>query len=284
MKTDKKIAVFTVDLESFADTGCIQRLSIEVPDLLEGLDTCLELLDSLSIPATVFAVCSAAERSADTLRRAIANGSELALHGLTHTDPDLFSAEEFARRVEEGKKVLADRFGTEPIGFRAPYFHLNDEKRALLRELGFRYDSSCMASPFRGPGSFVSPQNGSPRRGVYREDGFYEFPLTCRRVTGVRYPISGGAYMRLAPGFFTRQILRTYLHTHSFYNYYLHPFELCGTAVPVPDGLSRAQRFYLRQGMETYPARLEKYLRMAKKSGYVFMTFRDFVDRLEDEL
>lgn len=36
------------------------------------------------------------------------------------------------------------------------------------------------------------------RPGIYRKGEFYEFSLSCQRLLGQNYPISGGGYVRLS--------------------------------------------------------------------------------------
>ena len=91
-----KYAVFTVDVEAFADTECLsssgQRIEV---DLMDGLDEYLSVLDECGIKSTMFTVGKLAPKIADRLRRHINNGHRLALHGYDHVAPMKLSVEQF---------------------------------------------------------------------------------------------------------------------------------------------------------------------------------------------
>ena len=74
MSGREKFAVFTIDVETFSDTGCLYEAGIRVAeDMLDGLDEYIRILERYGIKATMFTVCEAAQiardASADDLRR-----------------------------------------------------------------------------------------------------------------------------------------------------------------------------------------------------------------------
>ena len=92
----KKYAVFTMDVESFADTECISASSIRVDvDLMDGLDEYIRILDRHNIKSTLFTVGNLASKIADRLQPHICNGHTLALHNYEHVTPMSVSLERF---------------------------------------------------------------------------------------------------------------------------------------------------------------------------------------------
>lgn len=61
-----------------------------------------------------------------------------------------------------------------------------------VRALGFRYDSSRMDFPAaRHVKHLDMTSYRELRPGIYRKGEFYEFSLSCQRLLGQNYPISG---------------------------------------------------------------------------------------------
>ena len=59
----EKYAVFTIDVEDFADTECVAKSGQRVRrHMLDGLDIYIRLLEQYQIRATMFAVCRTALR------------------------------------------------------------------------------------------------------------------------------------------------------------------------------------------------------------------------------
>ena len=77
------------------------------------------------------------------------------------------------------------------------------------------------------------------RPGIFRKGDFYEFSLSCQRLFGQNYPISGGGYVRLSNWSFVLPLLRSYLREQDFYVFYLHPFELSRQRKPAETGEGR---------------------------------------------
>lgn len=91
------------------------------------------------------------------------------------------------------------------------------------------------------------------RPGIFRKGEFYEFSLSCQRLFGQNYPISGGGYMRLSNWSFVLPLLRSYLRENDFYVFYLHPFELSRQHQPELAGLKLYDQYYLHRGLADLP-------------------------------
>lgn len=280
---NKKYAVFTMDVETFADTECIQNLDMPVnTDLMDGLDEYIRILERYNIPSTLFALGDLAAPVTDRLRACVENGHDLALHGYHHTAPMTLSVEQFREQLRLAKKRMKELFGIEVAGFRAPCFSMDNARLEVLQELGFRYDSSHLNFPSARHTVHLDLHSYEPLRpGMFRKNGFYEFGLSKGRVMGAPFPVSGGGYVRLGPWFFAKPLLQKYIRNSDFYVFYLHPFELTRKKIPFVKGLKGYDQYYIRRGIRNYGKRIEQLIRMLQKQGYEFVTFDRLVQILE---
>lgn len=106
-----------------------------------GLARLLDSLRRSEIRATFFWPVFEAERCRALLERCLADGHEVASHGLAFEDHIGLGDREDAV-LEEAQARLAALCGTAPVGFRAPTGTLSARTIPILRRLGYRYDSS----------------------------------------------------------------------------------------------------------------------------------------------
>lgn len=252
--------------------------------MLDGLDIYIRLLEQYQIRATMFAVCRTALREQERVQRYVDRGHCLALHGLEHVPPCGMDDEHFRRATLAGKQQLEAAFHTQVSGYRAPCFGLDEEKLDIVRQLGFRYDSSPDGFSGRAPCE-TSGHDELPRAapGIYRKGEFYEFSLSCQRLFGQNYPISGGGYMRLSNWSFVLPLLRSYLREQDYYVFYLHPFELSRQHQPELAGLKLYDQYYLHRGLLTYRRKIEDIIRLLRAHGYRFVTFDELTERMENK-
>ncbi len=281
-----KYAVFTMDVETFADTECISASGVQVDvDLMDGLDEYLKILNRHGIKSTLFTVGDLAPRIADRLRPHLAEGHSLALHSYEHIAPMKVSLEQFREKTRRAKERLSQLFGVDITGFRAPCFSMDAERLDVLQELGFRYDSSHLDyKPARHTVKMNFNNFQQIRQNIFRKDGFYEFGLAKEKVFGRPFPISGGGYVRLSQWGFIKALINHYIHNHDYYVFYLHPFELTKEAVPYLKELKSYDRFYIRQGIRTYARRVEWIIQMLMKNGFEFVTFEQLVQVMDKEM
>ncbi|MCC6968437.1 MAG: polysaccharide deacetylase family protein [Nitrospira sp.] len=69
-------------------------------------------------------------------------GHKIACHSLTHRSLMRLSSMDKREEIASGKKVIEDVLGVECQGFRAPGYSIDYESLEILREVGYRYDSS----------------------------------------------------------------------------------------------------------------------------------------------
>jgi peptidoglycan/xylan/chitin deacetylase (PgdA/CDA1 family) len=124
-----------------------------------GLDRVLRLLDKHSIPATFFIPAVSLRLTPEMATKIKASGRhEFGIHGWIHemnmTLPDSAERALLARAVAEQMQIT----GIKPTGYRAPSWNFSPNTLNILRDMGFRYESSLMAddSPYE------ILQNGQP--------------------------------------------------------------------------------------------------------------------------
>lgn len=117
----------------------------------QGLGRVVRLLDRHKIPATFFipsVSLALAPAMADSIKRS--GRHEFGVHGWVHelntTLPDSAERALLTKAVGE----LTRMTGKRPMGYRAPSWNFSANTLSILRDLGFRYESSLMAddSPY----------------------------------------------------------------------------------------------------------------------------------------
>jgi peptidoglycan-N-acetylglucosamine deacetylase len=100
-------------------------------------------------PGTIFVIARDVERGAhELLRPLVERGFEVASHSYAHDYHMSRWAPAAAHEdLAQAKATLERTLGVAPVGFRAPGYHLSAAMLDGLEALGFRYDSSVLASP-----------------------------------------------------------------------------------------------------------------------------------------
>ena len=107
----------------------------------EGMPKLRHLLADEQVPATMFVTGEVARRHPRLLDGLVADGHEIGCHGDTHTSFDALGDEEAAREIRDSSAAL--RAHAEVVSFRAPYLRLPVRTLPLLRDAGYRIDSSA---------------------------------------------------------------------------------------------------------------------------------------------
>jgi polysaccharide deacetylase family protein (PEP-CTERM system associated) len=199
---------------------------------------------SLSIHCTFFVLGWLAERLPGLVREIAARGHEVASHGSSHRMCRPLTDAELRAELGGSKRLLEDITDAEVEGFRAPNFSVDDRVLALIREAGFRYDSSYTSFALHGRYGRIS-LNGD-RIGIARQvaEDFFELPVSNLSVgpcslkpqalspakrtgaAGFVLPWSGGAYFRLMPLRIFKLGIRSILKRDGAYLFYMHPWEV----------------------------------------------------------
>ena len=271
-----------MDVEAFTDTECVSASSEPISlDLLDGFDEYLKILDKYDIKSTLFTVGNLAPKITGRLEKAIASGHRLALHGQRHTPPLDIPVETFRAEIAEAKERLSNLFHTDISGFRAPCFSLDNARLNVLKDLGFKYDSSNIGfEKARHTTALDLTSYEDHGDGIFSDHGFFEFSLSKQKIFGVPFPISGGGYLRLSNWSFIKFHIKQYLLHNHYYVFYLHPFELTTQKIPTPKDLKSYDKYYLHAGIRTFGKHIEQLICMLQKSGFQFTTFEELHETL----
>lgn len=114
-----------------------------------GTPRLLEILAREGVKATFFTPGHTIDSYPDLCRRIVAEGHEIGHHGYFHESPVGLSEAEERAALEQGLEAM-DRCldGYRPTGYRSPGWDLSPNSPRLLKEYGFKYDSSMMAQDF----------------------------------------------------------------------------------------------------------------------------------------
>jgi peptidoglycan/xylan/chitin deacetylase (PgdA/CDA1 family) len=124
-----------------------------------GLDRVLRLLDKHNIPATFFIPSVSLAITPEMVTKIKASGRhEFGIHGWIHemnmTLPDSAERALLTKALAEVTQLT----GTKPTGYRAPSWNFSPNTLSILRDMGFRYESSLMADDR----PYEILQNGQP--------------------------------------------------------------------------------------------------------------------------
>jgi polysaccharide deacetylase family protein (PEP-CTERM system associated) len=253
--------VLTIDLEDWpvAVLGPEQEVTNRV---LDNTRRVLQILRWHGVSATFFVLTCVAERFPELIREVHAAGHEIASHGHSHKLVTAMSPDEFREDVQRSIDVLHKVVGERPIGYRAPAFSIARSTRwagPILSELGFKYSSSIF--PISHPRYGISD---APRRiHRWKECGLLECPPATVRLAGRNWPVAGGGYFRLMPGWMARRAVSRFRREGAPAVLYLHPYEFdvggvgahATAGVRVPFGLRISQGLF-RSRMENRLHRL----------------------------
>jgi polysaccharide deacetylase family protein (PEP-CTERM system associated) len=273
--------VFTVDLEDwfhFEFGGFSVPFSSwgEMEGRVErGADQLLQLLDNHHSTATFFVLGWIAEKYPALIKKIADSGHEIGCHTYCHhlinkTEPASFRAD-----LNKAKKILQDVSGQAIVGFRAPYFSIDQTSEwafEILSEEGFLYDSSIFPAK-RMIGGCPSGQT-TPYLMHSNAGDLYEMPITVVEFLGKRFTMFGGGYFRLLPLCLVSAGIKRLNKKGIPVNFYIHPHDL-------DDGQPRAQMdpfscFRRYVGLSKTGAKLNRML-AAHRFGTLEHYFRQFV-------
>jgi len=186
----------------------------------------LHLLREAGVRATMFVLGKFAETFPSVVREIHAEGHEIACHGYGHIEIFKQSRQEFAKDVQRSKDILEQLLGERIKGYRAPDFSIvHDTLWALevLAEAGFDYDSSIF--PVRRARYGIPDWPAAPVSvRLTGHKSIVEVPIATVRYMGKNWPVGGGGYHRLLPGFVSRYFAKNVMASAPFI-FYCHPYE-----------------------------------------------------------
>jgi polysaccharide deacetylase family protein (PEP-CTERM system associated) len=259
--------LLSFDIEGFIEAShdSMHVPSKYVSDELEREEIHVNTVEILNVLAetdqkATFFVLGRIARDMPSLVRDIAGaGHELACHSLYHRRLFLFSPNEVRSFLSEAKSLLEDASGQAVYGFRAPDFSITESNTwtfDILRELGFKYDSSVYPISVHdayGMGHF-------PQTPFVLPNGLVEFPMSTVRILGTNIPFGGGGYLRLYPLILTKLFFRRLNKRGVPVIVYLHPSEM-GRVVRRIRELSPLRQWRTYVGFRTARPKLRSLLR-----------------------
>lgn len=111
-----------------------------------ALPRVVNLLDGDEIPATFFFPAwslKLAPHQADLIKGS--GRHEIAVHGWIHERNSQLDADTERRLLRQAVDAVSEIAGVRPVGYRAPSWNFSPATLAIVRELGFLYESSMMA-------------------------------------------------------------------------------------------------------------------------------------------
>lgn len=182
----------------------------------DGLRLLVELLDELGMKATFFAESWTLSKISGA--KSLLHGHEVASHGVQHEDLTAQNTErplnddQLHSILRQSRDEIKDIIGHNPLGFRAPYMHIDERVIGHLATLGFRYDSS-----------YTCPIKNGAIKPFYLPCGLCEFPVAStldkdgKKMMSYFWPMHEGKrqvgdYLQLIDSF-EEGILVTATHT-----------------------------------------------------------------------
>lgn len=278
----KKIAIFTMDVEDFGDTFCLQGKSDGLPSAEDGAYFFLKECEAHGAKATLFAVMEHYERDKALLQYAKTHGHHIGVHGFRHARPSEMGREAFGKELSKAKAVYREAFLEDPKFFRAPGWAIDDGCLEELKEQGFLLDNSRVPHSGKYP-MYVkaAPLEGykevSPN--LHEKDGFFTLDMPSGRLLWYKQaPLGGGVLIRFASWLSVRQNLKAYLKTGKPFVFVAHPLEFSLAKLPdLRKRLNFHERYYVAARHKGYRRRLRKIFRLLKKMGYALGTYEDLL-------
>ena len=262
---------FTVDVEMDLGSGPTHE------GLDRGLPFILSLLKEHGVRGTFFinGLSLSYLRAKGLLDEIVSGGHEVASHGSRHVDYRRISEEEALKELLSFKEELERVTGTEVVGFRAPQFRIDVRLIKLLKEAGFKYDSSLPEAGCLSAASLLRKVKAS--KSVFYEASKYlkEFPVSCLPV--VRIP--HGLLWISKVGFSLYSFLFKLMKDREFSAvFYVHPYDLVGTRKESRvkfKGL--LQKSFYRVNLSNPKALLSNLLKFWKGNGVSFVPLKELL-------
>lgn len=183
----------------------------------------LNLFAKKNIRATFFVLGWIAEIFPELIQE-IEKNHEIACHSYNHRKITNLTPLEFERDIDKCMNIFNKISKSKVIGYRAPIFTITKNTFwafDILKKYGFKYDSSVYPV-FYHPDYGI---NNSPLL-PHNINGILEVPLSCIRISGISFPVSGGGYFRLYPYSLTKKIIHKINQEGRPFIFYMHPWEL----------------------------------------------------------
>lgn len=234
-----------------------------------NLEKILALFDEHGQKGTFFMLGSVAESDPALAPMISSAGHEIASHGYSHRLVPEMTPQQFRDELLQTERILLEQTGQRPCGYRAPQWSLSEQTAwpfAILRELGYRYDSSLNPLPFVGD----SRGSRTPYRLSGAGAGLWEIPPMVTRSWIGSLPTGGGWGFRFFPFRMVCATIDELNRSRHPAVLYLHPREVdpAGPRLDLPS----LKRFVSYGGRTDAAPRLSELFRR-----YRFITLKEMV-------
>ena len=271
-----KIAVFSMDIEDWYHLDYFRSIiKNKEYSLLDGVNNYLELIESYQIPSSFFVLEEIANSQKKLIQDLSNKKYDIGSHGDDHTRPMEIKLSDFKESTFKTKNNLEDIIGKEVIGYRAPCFSLDRDRLDIIKDNGFKYDSSKIDFSIHPLyGNLDLSDYKKIEKSIYRKDSFFEFENSTTRILNKTIPISGGGYLRILPWMLSEYLFKSYFKKGNLFTLYVHPFEFSSKSNPdFNNDINYLKRFRFSRGRKTMNKKLKSLIQILKDSGYVFMDF-----------
>lgn len=256
----KGVVLLSFDVEEFdlprehgVEIGLDEGVKVSSSGLVRILDT----LKAEGVKATFFTTGNFARECPELVRRIVAEGHELACHGVDHFSPR-------PTDLAESKKIVEKVGGVKVAGYRQPRMQKIDY--AEMTKCGYKYDSSV--NPAFIPGRYNHLD--TPRAPFVRE-GVLEIPTSV--ATFARVPLFWLALHNFPEGLYYR-LARMSLKKTGYFATYFHPWEFADIRG------RREVPFYIKRNSGAKLAkRLGRLVQKLKRDGYEFSTYAEYAGK-----
>lgn len=240
----------------------------------DGILKLLQLFEKHELKATFFVTGEMAQKHSGAIREICREGHEVACHGLTHEKNEcLLDETSQRRRIGEATKILEERNGRRPRGFRAPCLRANETTLSILDEYQYVYDSSVIPTFVPGYyGSLRTPlkpyhpsASSIEKRGSYK---ILEIPVSVNPIFPL--PVSA-AWMRNLGSNWVKFGVKMNFVLGNPVVFYVHPRDV--VSLPRVKGVPR--HLYRNVGDSTIRM-LDRIIRYARVLGAKFVCALDF--------
>lgn len=266
-------------VEAFADDVDTRSWDTWPSRVEANTNRIFDLFARYQVHGTFFFVGWVAERFPQLVKRALADGHEVACHSYWHQAIYRLTPEQFHQDTTQAMDVVEQAGGVRVQGYRAPSWSIT--RRSLwaldiLQSLGFTYDSSIF--PIHHDLYGVPGARRFPYVHVFADGSrLPEFPPTTVRLAGATLPAAGGGYLRFLPLAYTDWAFHQIENDHQRVVVYFHPWELDPEQPRIQAKLKSRFRHY--SNLRHMQAHIEHLL-----ENYSFVPFRDVVAKEKDGL
>ena len=232
--------------------------------VVNNTEKILKILDEYDTKATFFILGWIAEKAPQLVYKIHQKGHEIACHGYGHELIYLMEKKEFMKDIKKSKRILKDITGEEPIGYRAPNFSITDWAIEILREEGFKYDSSYFPVKLHDRYGNINidyeyKENNSQLIQKIEHD-LYEVQIPTLNIFNMKIPWGGGGYFRILPYWIYKKGIEKILKDKGCFVFYLHPWEI-DPQQPKVKGIKLSYKIRHYSGLNKAEYKIKKLLK-----------------------